>query len=546
MRRSCGLTISLLIVGATQLVSADLRVSAEAAAAPTWLPTTTIQVPVPWPAPDLGMNSGGRALVAWTDSQVGSFPFQASYRLAGAPNWPRPVQLARSKYSTPRVALDGKGNAVLVEPGESRSTNDGATARYYSAASGKWSPPAQLSLPGIQVQEIRVGMDESGNAVAVWLQTVGSTPVLASSYRPASSGRWLAPVALPSIPDAEPLSVELSVAADGSAAVAALVLNSSASPETTGVDVVVGANGNWGARTQVASYERGGYFVSAAAEPNGGALVSWDEYLAGNEVVRAASYTPGGGWGTAEDLSFRDGQACCAVLAADGVGSAVAVWDATVDVEASNRSPSGLWSRPVALSPSLHAGTISVASNASGEAIAAWQGASVTGGLVTGGLVQAAAYLPASGWEPATTLANAADVYCCPALSTGLDAAGDGAVVWDNHVSTGADGSALFSVQAALLDAEGPLLHATYPLKPPMITGTPHVGHKLTCRPGTWSGDQPITFAYHWLRNGRPAALGPRYQLRQSDAGHHFRCRVIATNSLGAATATSAKVVVRR
>jgi hypothetical protein len=543
MRRQLGLAIPVLVIGIAQLASASSKVSATDTPTPTWLPTSTIQAPLPSPAPDLAMSSGGRSVVTWVHSENGSFRLAVSYRLAGAPGWPVSAKLASSNvYATPSVAIDGKGNATVVEPSESHSDNGVATARYYSAASYTWLPPTQLSPSGVQVQEIQVGMDEAGNAVAVWRRYSQGEPILEASYRPVSQGHWLSVVTLPSIPSAQPVSWQLSVAPDGSAVVALLVLTGSSPTYTYAVEAIVGTNGTWQPPVEIATFARGGYLVAAAAGPQHRALVSWDEDVSGNEVVRAASYTPAAGWEAPQDLSFRDGQACCPVVALAGSGDAVAVWNATVDVEASNRSGSKPWARPVALSSPQHAGLISVATNASGEALAAWQGASLD---YRYSLVQAAAFLPASGWQPAAKLAEAV-VGCCPSLSTGLDTAGDGAVVWDNWESTRSDGYELFSVQAALLDAGGPLVHAVYSLKSPAISGTPRVGRRLTCRPGTWSGDRPITFSYRWLRNGRPAAVGLHFQPRRRDVGASLRCGVNAANRLGSTGATSAAVRVRR
>ena len=45
---------------------------------------------------------------------------------------------------------------------------------------------------------------------------------------------------------------------------------------------------------------------------------------------------------------------------------------------------------------------------------------------------------------------------------------------------------------------------------PPLISGTPKPGNVLTCAKGTWTGDQPQTYSYQWLRDGvglLPAAV---------------------------------------
>jgi hypothetical protein len=384
-------------------------------------------------------------------------------------------------------------------------------------------------------------VDEADNALAVWRRYDQDVSILEASYRPAGRHRWQPAVRLPSIPSAQPLAFRLSVAPDGSAVVAALDLVGTGSTATEGVEAIVGSSGTWQSPTLLTSYRKGGYEVSAAAEPQGRGIVVWDEDISGNDVVRSASYAPGTGWGTPVNLSFRDGQACCAVVTADSQGGAVSVWNATVDVEASTRSASGQWSRPVALSPPLHPGTIGVASNASGQAVAGWEGASAD---FTQDVIQAAAFLPDSGWQPATTLSNAQR--CCASPSTALDAAGDAAVVWQNDEGTAQDGAELYSVRAALLDAGGPLLHAVYALKPPAIVGTARAGRTLTCRPGAWSGDPPITFRYQWLRSGYPAGSKPRIRLGARDVGASFQCRLTAANPLGTATSSSAAVTVRR
>ena len=70
---------------------------------------------------------------------------------------------------------------------------------------------------------------------------------------------------------------------------------------------------------------------------------------------------------------------------------------------------------------------------------------------------------------------------------------------------------------------------------PPAITGTLSVGQTLTCSPGTWSGNEPITFAYQWNRDGSPIAnaTSQTYVVTSADQSHSLTCTVTATNSQG-------------
>ena len=82
---------------------------------------------------------------------------------------------------------------------------------------------------------------------------------------------------------------------------------------------------------------------------------------------------------------------------------------------------------------------------------------------------------------------------------------------------------------------------------PPTISGTPREGEVLTATPGTWTGAQPITFSYQWLRcdaNGGScvAISGARaqtYSPTSADVGRTLRVRVTARNAGGSRFATS-------
>jgi hypothetical protein len=79
----------------------------------------------------------------------------------------------------------------------------------------------------------------------------------------------------------------------------------------------------------------------------------------------------------------------------------------------------------------------------------------------------------------------------------------------------------------------------------PSITGTPAVGQRLTCHPGTPSGTT-ARLGYVWVRDliSIPEATATTYTVKGQDSGHHLQCRVTATDGGGSATGKSAFVTI--
>jgi hypothetical protein len=80
----------------------------------------------------------------------------------------------------------------------------------------------------------------------------------------------------------------------------------------------------------------------------------------------------------------------------------------------------------------------------------------------------------------------------------------------------------------------------------PAISGTPLVGRRLTCSPGTWDHD-PTGLTYRWNRAGVAitGASASSYTLVAADGVRPITCTVTAANAAGSGSATSASVLPR-
>lgn len=91
--------------------------------------------------------------------------------------------------------------------------------------------------------------------------------------------------------------------------------------------------------------------------------------------------------------------------------------------------------------------------------------------------------------------------------------------------------------------APAPAPSAVAPTGSPRITGASVAGTRLRCDATGITG--AATVAYVWLRDGRRGPVTTSsYLLRTADLGHRLACEVVARNSAGSLTATSAPRVV--
>jgi hypothetical protein len=79
----------------------------------------------------------------------------------------------------------------------------------------------------------------------------------------------------------------------------------------------------------------------------------------------------------------------------------------------------------------------------------------------------------------------------------------------------------------------------------PTISGTAAVHEKLVCNNVRWSGTEPITYEFNWIRDAgssREISVGtnsPQYEVQGADEGHTLTCEITAANEHGVGRASS-------
>ena len=154
----------------------------------------------------------------------------------------------------------------------------------------------------------------------------------------------------------------------------------------------------------------------------------------------------------------------------------------------------------------------------------------------------------------------------CPrggGLPTGADCATIGGATTTKYVVATADVDRRLRVRVTASNSDGSktvasnataLVRAADAGRPanvqaPTLSGAAAQGQTLHVTPGTWNGQQPITFTFNWLRcdtGGNNCVLqsgfrDDAYTLREGDVGKTIRARVIARNARGESSKLTAQ-----
>jgi PKD domain len=517
-------------VKAVTLCTAALLAAAAAGAAPTWQAPARLSPSPRALGPDIALNAAGSGAVVWDHEDGADCPTQpaslscihiveAVPRTAGAATWQAPIEVARPGIgAAPKVAIDAAGNIAIIwihDIGQPRVLQ--ATIRPVGATT--WPNANDLSGTPLQIKNHAVGLDASGNAVAVWAQRDGNTFYVVGDLRPASGGVWLAPVALSSVAADASAGPALAVVPSGEALVAWIdssALRVARGSATSGVwdPPLTPAAGGVNADTD----------VDIALNPAGDAIAvwSWRRSQTGANFVQAAFQPAGGNWEAAADVGVASAGPSRVHAAIDDAGGATVVWRDGNSLKGSGRSrTSGNWSAPKTIAINVAESGAALATNGFGNAVAVWPN-TVTGAI-------RGAIRPAGGaWQPPTAV-SARDS-SVPVVA--IDPASRAVAVWNRM-----NGQAVL-VESADLAPAGPVL-ANVTVPPTARVG---VRASFSVSPKRWAA--PLFGPPTWRFGDGKTATGPHVTHTYASAGMRT-ATVTQRDTSGARSIATRKVVVR-
>lgn len=294
------------------------------------------------------------------------------------------------------------------------------------------SPPETISSPGLNSSNPHVGMDESGNAVAVWLEedvVISKTKLL--------GGSWSSATTLSSTGASTPQLVVDPTTGDATA-----IWNEGG--------LIKSANkpfgSPWGSTTTLSDPDSSSPQIAIDAA-TGDIVAVWvtDGIVMSDTRLFGISWT-----GTPETLSSIDSAAPQVAIGSDG--TVVAVWHtlngitSLYNINSANKSLGGGWSSATIVSnPAFNSVYPQLAVDQDGNALAVWFRYDLDGVIYSQVVLQSSMRPSASSWTTPVDISS--DGVRNPAELTAkafLDGSGNGLAIW----TTGLNGST-FSIQSS-------------------------------------------------------------------------------------------------
>ena len=339
------------------------------------------------------------------------------------------------KADVPKIGVDRNGNAMVVWQQGDSNGEASIWANRYDAASGWGTATLIETNPGVAFLP-GVGMDDNGNAVAVWIQNDGTDDRMWANRYVAGQG-WGTPQVIETNPgDAD--FARVAVNANGNAVALWKQFN--------GVNFDIWANvyvagQSWGTATRIDNSSEDASETWVAMDNQGNAMAVWrqSDGVDPNPSIWASRYVQGQGWGKQRLIEPNPGFASFPHVGFDDGGNAIVVWYQEFGDDQgrhiwANRYVKGQggWGTPTRLDSHFQNGQgPSLAVNGDGNAMAVWRQWDDAGVAIS---IWANRYDVGSGWGTATLIetgSGAADN-----ADVAMDSSGNATAVWKQSDGT--------------------------------------------------------------------------------------------------------------
>jgi hypothetical protein len=279
----------------------------------------------------VAIDPNGNALVVWLQHD-GAYANVWQRSLVGSTgSWQAAakVETVTGSAAAPAVAMDASGNALVIWAQASPSPWR-LWFRRYSPSAG-WATAALLDTqPGEEgVNDLLVAFDSAGAATAVWTYVTdqqASTPTDLFASRWTSSAGWSPRARLEMSDNDDAGSVALGVDASGNA-IAVWVQNADGTATGIWTSRYRASSGRWGMPTVVEDVDGFAFMPSFAVNEDGNGVAVWSQTDGTRYNIRARRFSPSSNWNpTTNTIESESNDVFEPKVAIDGRGNAFAVF----------------------------------------------------------------------------------------------------------------------------------------------------------------------------------------------------------------------------
>jgi len=328
--------------------------------------------------PQIAVHANGNALAVWYQSSSSGRSDIWANRYTPASGWGTAELIETNdsgSASDVRIAMDVAGNAIAVW-----RLHDGTRTNIWANrydATNSWGTAQLIETNDAgNASSPRVALDPAGNAIVVWHQFDGARNNIWANRYAATAGWGTAE--LIETGDGDGIQPDVGLDASGDA----LVLWSQFDGTEHSVfsnrydyDASTGS-GTWGAAALIESGTGDVGYIRIAVQASGAALAVWGQDNGSRYQLWANRYDPGTGWSSAEPIENGTDFIDAPQIELDANGNGIAIWTqygSTQDEIWVNRYSAGAWGTAMIVSGAGgNAGGPQIAFDPLGNAIAVW------------------------------------------------------------------------------------------------------------------------------------------------------------------------------
>lgn len=255
--------------------------------------------------PTVSVGANGTAVAAWT--RVASTGLEVwANRYSPGSSWGAPARIggnSADQVSGVRVAVAPDGSATAVW-----ARSDGGPFDIWAnrcSDDGEWGTPSGIGQEGSSdARSPQVGVDDQGNAIVVWEQFDGSVYDVWSNRYASGEGWGVTPSRVEDFDAGDATDPDIGVAGSGNA-VAVWAQSVGSRADLWSSRYTVGSG--WGAATRIDSVDAASAKgPQVGVDQEGGAIVSWLQSDGTEEHIWSNHYAPSAGWSVASPIDSSD------------------------------------------------------------------------------------------------------------------------------------------------------------------------------------------------------------------------------------------------